>query len=51
MGHFLSLKGFDKRVAGTTVALYFSSLPSKFKKIEIYLHGLVFLSVKNISMV
>lgn len=33
VGHFLSLEGFDKAVAGTTVALYFCSLPSKLRKI------------------
>lgn len=45
--HFLSLEGFDNRVAGTTVALYFSSLPSKLRKIKIHVHGLVFFSVKK----
>lgn len=44
---FSSLKSFGKTVEGTTVTLYFSSLPSKQQQKEIYLCRLVFFSVKK----
>lgn len=50
--NFLPLEGFEKTVSGTTLALYFSSLPSKLrKKLKYICMDLSFFLLKSINCI